>query len=65
MNFPTTTEEFLKTLAHGKEVACGYLSYEADKYGDLRPYLCDNGKIVMRDVNDWMPMPNVTSVLKK
>lgn len=48
-----------------KEVACGYLSYEADEYGDLRPYLCDNGKIVMRDVNDWMPMPNVTSALKK
>jgi hypothetical protein len=49
----------------GEKVACGYLSYEADEYGDLRPYLCDNGKIVMRDVNDWMPMPNVTSVLKK
>ena len=50
---------------NGKEVECGYLSYEADEYGDLRPYLCDNGKIVMRDVNDWMPMPNVTSALKK
>ena len=50
---------------NGKEVACGYLSYEADEYGDLRPYMCDNGKIVMRDINEWMPMPNVTSVLKK
>lgn len=50
---------------NGKEVACGYLSYEADEYGDLRPYLCDNGKIVMRDINYWMPIPNVTSALKK